>query len=94
VSSLAATGRLQSDGTTGASCEQAQYAIQLEPLPPNVMLVLDKSRSMTNPWDHDLDATTPQISRWHSLHNVVSDLTAQFSDTIQFGSILFPSAMR
>jgi len=76
----------------GATCEQAQYAIQLEPLPPNVMLVLDKSRSMTNPWDHDLDPNTPQISRWHSLHNVVSDLTMQFSDTMQFGSILFPSA--
>jgi hypothetical protein len=82
----------EESSSTGVACEQAQYAIQLEPLPPNVVLVLDKSRSMTNPWDHDLDPNTPQISRWHSLHNVVSDLTAQFSDTIQFGSILFPSA--
>jgi hypothetical protein len=81
------------ESTTAANdCEQAQFAIQLEPLPPNVMLVLDKSRSMTNPWDHDLDASTPEISRWHSLHNVVADVTAQFSDTIHFGSILFPSA--
>ncbi len=82
------------DSSTGepVDCEQAQYAIQLEPLPPNVMLVLDKSRSMTNPWDHDLDPTTPQLSRWHSLHNVVSDMTDQFAGTINFGSILFPSA--
>jgi len=80
------------EGTTGATCEQAQFAIQLEPLPPNVMLVLDKSRSMSNVWDHDNDPATPDISRWHSLHNVVADLTTQFADTIQFGSILFPSA--
>jgi hypothetical protein len=84
----------EGESSTGepVDCEQAQYAIQLEPLPPNVMLVLDKSRSMTNPWDHDLDPTTADLSRWHSLHNVVADMTDQFSGTINFGSILFPSA--
>lgn len=86
------SGGADESTTDAVDCEQAQFAIQLEPLPPNVMLVLDKSRSMTNPWDHDLDASTPDISRWHSLHNVVADVTAQFSSSIHFGSILFPSS--
>jgi hypothetical protein len=74
------------------SCEQAQYSFTFEPDTPNVMLVLDKSRSMSNVWDHDLDPNTPEISRWHSLHNVVTFLTAELGDEVNFGAQLFPSA--
>lgn len=76
----------------GDSCEQADYDFVLTPTPPNVMLVLDKSRSMTNLWDHDNDSSTPEISRWHSLYNVVESLTAEFGDRMNFGAQLFPSA--
>ncbi len=76
----------------GGTCEQAQFSFDLEPQTPNVMLVLDKSRSMSNLWDHDLDPSTPQISRWHSLFNVVDYLTAELQEEINFGAQLFPSA--
>lgn len=77
---------------TGANCEQAMFSFDVEPQTPNVMLVLDKSRSMSNVWDHDLDTNTPEISRWHSLVNVVDFLTAEFGMQINFGAQLFPSA--
>ena len=56
------------------------------------MLVLDKSRSMSNLWDHDLDPNTPEISRWHSLHNVVDHLLTEFGTEVDFGAQLFPAA--
>lgn len=76
----------------GESCKQADYDFVLQPTPPNVMLVLDKSRSMSNLWDHDNDASTETISRWHSLYNVVESLTAEFGGRMNFGAQLFPSA--
>jgi hypothetical protein len=76
----------------GEQCEQAQYSFTFTPETPNVMLVLDKSRSMSNLWDHDLNPGTATISRYHSLHNVVRSLVNTFSDDINFGAQLFPSA--
>ncbi len=75
---------------TDIPCDE--FEVTLDPLPPNVMLVLDKSRSMfINYWDHDNNANTPTITRWNSLHQVVSTILGNFDDKINFGSILFPS---
>jgi hypothetical protein len=61
-------------------------------IPPNVMLVLDKSGSMVaNSWDHDGDAMTPTITRWNSLHNVATFILNGFDAQINFGATLFPS---
>ncbi len=81
-----------SSSGSGESCMQADYDFVLQPTPPNVVLVLDKSRSMSNLWDHDNDAATGTISRWHSLYNVVESLTAEFGGRMNFGAQLFPSA--
>lgn len=78
-------------GEGGVSCEQAAFSFELEPETPNVMLVLDKSLSMTNLWDHDADPQTPEVSRWNSLHSVVDVLTSSFEGEINFGAQLFPS---
>jgi len=88
------TGGADESSSTGAeeNCEQAAFDFALAPEPPNVMLVLDKSRSMSNVWDHDNDASTPDISRWNSLYNVVESLSAEFEGRIAFGAQLFPSA--
>lgn len=86
------SGSAEASSSGGPSCEQAGHQFMLEPSPPNVMLVLDKSRSMSNLWDHDNDPNTPEISRWNSLYNVVEALTADFGDRIHFGAQLFPSA--
>lgn len=73
-------------------CDQAMYSFQVVAHPPDVMLVLDKSRSMTALWDHDLNPFTADTSRWNSLHNVVADLLGEFGNQINFGAQLFPSA--
>lgn len=90
------SGEPADDGTDDApvepTCEQGSFSVSVQPGTPRVMLVLDKSRSMTNFWDHDVDPTTPEISRWHSLHNVVADLTGEFSGAVEFGAQLSPSA--
>src|SRR5690606_20011070 len=48
-------------------------------VPPNVMLVLDKSRSMLNyTWDDDGLAQTPEVTRWYSLHGTVESIANQY----------------
>jgi hypothetical protein len=88
----AADGDAGSDDGGQATCEQANYSVMLEPGTPRVMLVLDKSRSMTAMWDHDGDPNTPNVSRWNSLYHVVDFLTSQFGEQVEFGAQLFPSA--
>ncbi|MGH1340140.1 MAG: vWA domain-containing protein [Nannocystales bacterium] len=59
---------------------------------PNVMLLLDKSGSMTgNAWDHDADADTETVNRWTSLHDVTSNMLETYGDTVNFGAVLFPA---
>ncbi|EDM81939.1 hypothetical protein PPSIR1_05713 [Plesiocystis pacifica SIR-1] len=71
-----------------------ELSATLEPVPPNVMMVLDKSGSMfTNTWDHDNNGGTPQITRWNSLYDVVDNITTTFDDSINFGANLFPSTL-
>jgi hypothetical protein len=65
---------------------------ELAPVIPHVMLVLDKSGSMIqNTWDHDLDPQTAQVTRWKSLHKVVSEVVENFDDQFEFGAQLYPS---
>jgi hypothetical protein len=79
------------DGPMAPSCEEGAFSVEVQPGTPRVMLVLDKSRSMTAVWDHDANAGTPDITRWNSLHNVVEFLTMQLGHDIEFGAQLFPS---
>ncbi|PRQ00589.1 vWA domain-containing protein [Enhygromyxa salina] len=61
-------------------------------VPPNVILVLDKSRSMVNnKWDDDDDDDTQKVTRWHSLHSTVAAITNQYQDGMRLGLTLFPS---
>jgi hypothetical protein len=64
---------------------------QVFPIPPDVLLVLDKSGSMSmESWDHDEDPQTPAVTRWKSLHGVVKDVVTKFDDTVNFGVKLYP----
>lgn len=80
------------DGADGADlgqpvCAREQFDLAVEP--PSVMLVLDKSSSMSDErWLHDGQAVT----RWSSLHGVVSELLTTYDTTIDFGATLFPAA--
>jgi hypothetical protein len=83
---------MSSSSTTTGDIPCDEFQVTLDPLPPNVMLVLDKSRSMfINYWNHDNNANTPTITRWNSLFQVTDDIVTNFDDKIRFGSILFPS---
>jgi Mg-chelatase subunit ChlD len=82
------------DGTATGSdvipCDIAEAA--LTPVVPHVVLVLDKSGSMIgNTWDHDADPQTPEVTRWSSLHAVVSQIVNGFDDQFEFGAQLYPS---
>ena len=81
----------ESDETGGEpSCANAEF--RLESVTPNVMLVLDKSGSMnSNSWDDDNDSATPEVTRWHSLHGVVADMSAKYEQDMNFGLTLFPA---
>ncbi len=87
------TGGSSGSGTTGgAMCGEEMFAFEFQPAIPNVMLVLDKSRSMTQLWDHDSDPNTPDVSRWNSLHSVVANFTSLYDADLNLGAQLFPSA--
>jgi hypothetical protein len=71
-------------------CDMQEFV--LEAIPPNVMLVLDKSGSMVQQeWDADNDPGTPDETRWRSLHQVVEFVVTTFENEINFGANLFPS---
>jgi hypothetical protein len=46
---------------------------------------------MLTTWDHDNNGNTPNITRWRSLHSVVSFIINNFDDKMDFGAMLFPS---
>ncbi len=81
------------DDTGPPPCNMVMATV--EPVPPNVMFVLDKSGSMVAPntgfWDADADPNTPDISRWNSLYQVVADIANANESKINFGANLFPS---
>ena len=80
-------------GSTGAEemkCGESEFV--LDAVPPNVVLVLDKSGSMVrSTWDADGDPGTSEETRWHSLHDVVSSVVGSFDEDVNFGAVLFPS---
>ena len=77
-------------GSTGEdNCGEENF--QLAAVPPNVMLVLDKSGSMLTEWDADANRITPDITRWNSLYSVVDFVVVNFDTDINFGANLFPA---
>jgi hypothetical protein len=63
----------------------------IEPIPSDVLFVLDKSGSMSMElWDHDSNLQTPNITRWKSLHAVVEAVVTDFDDRLNFGAKLYP----
>jgi hypothetical protein len=78
------------DGNESIPCDVPEA--ELAPVVPHVVLVLDKSGSMIqNTWDHDANGQTPKVTRWKSLHNVVSTIVTNFDDQFEFGAQLYPS---
>lgn len=71
------------------NCGESNFVLQA--VPPNVVLVLDKSGSMRIDWDSDADPMTPEESRWRSLHDVVTFIVNTFEGEINFGATLFPA---
>ncbi len=81
------------DDSTGAvKPEPCQVeTTKRNPIPPDVLLVLDKSGSMSmESWDHDANPQTAVVTRWFSLHGVVSSVVTKFDKTVNFGMKLFP----
>ena len=81
-------------GTTDTDTEPEPCQVTgttVEPTPPNVMLVLDKSGSMSaETWDHDSDGGTAEIKRWESLHGAVTLMVNTYESDVKFGAKLFP----
>ena len=93
------TGTTTAGSDTDMDCGEAMITPMA--VPPNVVLVLDKSGSMiSNMWDpaggnadcSDVNNPDPGcVTRWESLHNVVTFITTNFDEQINFGAQLFPS---
>ncbi|MEZ4447992.1 MAG: vWA domain-containing protein [Nannocystaceae bacterium] len=90
---LGTTTTTTTDGsTTDGKVEPCQVEeTPIEPIPSDVLFVLDKSGSMSMQlWDHDNNLQTPNVTRWKSLYNVVEGVVTKFDDKLNFGAKLFP----
>lgn len=72
-----ATGQLEA-GETG--CDSELFGS--EAIPPNVLIVLDRSASMLDEIDGG--------SKWDIANAAVDQLTTDYGDTVRFGFMLFP----
>ncbi|MDC0718037.1 vWA domain-containing protein [Nannocystis bainbridge] len=64
---------------------------EVVPVPPSVLLILDKSGSMSmEKWDHDAKPQTAEVTRWTSLHQVVEGVVTTFDEEVHFGVKLYP----
>lgn len=83
-------GESETEGEDPPTCETTT-AVATN-IPPNVMLVLDKSRSMINySWDDDGSSQTADVTRWYSLHGTVDSIATQYEQGMNLGLTLFPS---
>lgn len=70
-------------------CEAEKTTV--EPVPPYILLVLDKSGSMSmEQWDHDAKPQTANVTRWYSLFQVVDSVLKGFDAVAHFGLKLYP----
>ncbi|MDB4987451.1 MAG: putative secreted protein [Myxococcaceae bacterium] len=67
-----------SDASGGSTCES--ITINAQPNPPDVLIVLDRSGSMTS--------SNP--NRWNPSSSVIKKITKQLDQTMNFGMMLFP----
>ncbi|MBK9752843.1 MAG: VWA domain-containing protein [Nannocystis sp.] len=83
------SGGGSSTGSGPTPCQVEKTKIV--PTPSDVLLVLDKSGSMSmQKWDHDDNPQTPTVTRWYSLHGVVESVVTKFNKTVNFGVKLYP----
>lgn len=79
----------ETGGNSGEACSSSE--LDLKPQPTNLMLVIDRSRSMVaNTWDHDGNPDSDEVTRWRSLHGVVDQVTGKFDGSIDFGAQIYP----
>lgn len=88
-STSSTTDTTAASSTSDPPCD----VVTVQPVIPNVMLVLDKSGSMLTLWDHDADPNTPTVTRWFSLWAVVDQVLTSSEQDFGFGMNLFPSTM-
>lgn len=80
-------------GSTGAPVKMPCQVeeTQVEPVPPSVLFILDKSGSMSmEKWDHDDMPQTADVTRWYSLFKVVEGVVNSFNAVVHFGVKLYP----
>lgn len=70
----------------GGGCGHEE--ITAEPIPPNLLIVLDRSCSMRRDLDNVLNPSGP--NKWTYAVDAIVQMTTQFDDQIRFGLILFP----
>lgn len=63
-----------------------------EPVPRQLMLVVDTSASMLDSWDHDGDPMTPTLTRWAAARGLIEQLLPMLADHFAVGLQRYPSA--
>lgn len=76
--------------TTGAVCEGYEVPFLIPIVSLNVMLVIDQSPAMLDPWDHDADPATPAVARWTSLRSALTTALGD-EDSLNLGLAPYPT---
>ena len=79
--------------TAGPTCEDYTVRVRIPLLTAQIMLVLDHSPAMLDPWDHDGDPQTAEQPRWASVRAaLLAVLPAQKEFSLDLGLASFPTA--
>lgn len=82
-----------SGASTGPTCEPYTATVAIPLIVPHLMLVVDQSPAMGDPWDHDADPQTPDRPRWQSVRAALEDILPQSAaDEFAVGLARYPDA--
>ncbi len=74
--------------TDPTGCMAAEF--ELAPIAPRIVLVVDASIAMTDPWDDDGEPGTPDVERWPSVVAALAGELAEIDAAAELGLALAP----
>lgn len=77
-------------GTTSV-CEDYVFELVVPIVAPQMILLLDQSPAMLDPWDHDGDPRTPEQPRWASVRNALLTVLPPL-DNLDLGLAPYPTS--
>jgi hypothetical protein len=81
---------VESADTDPTGCMPAE--VELAPIPPRVVIVVDRSAAMADPWDDDGEPGSPEVERWPNVVAALAGELQEIDGAVELGLALAPGA--